>query len=81
MAKTRKETTKQANYLKRHGWRDREEYLSHLYLRKNKQWNDVVKALSTIADIIGELDLQALGRRGGRTRAKNLTKQELFENW
>lgn len=69
MAKQRKKNTKQAAKLKKMGFADREEYLSHLYTQKNKEANELREALRTLA--------RELGRAGGTARAKNLSKEAL----
>ena len=66
---TKKKDTKQAKYLKKAGWKGREQYLSHLYNEKNKEANQLREALRTLA--------RELGRAGGTARAKNLSKEAL----
>lgn len=69
MAKERKKNTKQAAKLKKMGFADREEYLSHLYTQSNKKVNELRDALRIVA--------RELGRAGGTARAQNLSKEAL----
>jgi hypothetical protein len=61
--------TKQKKAIKKAGYKDRAEYLAHLYNRKNKEANELRDALRTVA--------RELGRAGGTARAKNLSKEAL----
>jgi hypothetical protein len=64
-----KKETEQLKKLKKAGYKNRAEYLGHLYIQKNKEANQLREALRTLA--------RELGRAGGTARAKNLSKEAL----